>query len=46
MDIATIGRVLAMRDERGMKADEIEKTLGLKSGSVRRLGKIGVVEAA
>lgn len=46
LDVAMIRRVLAMRDERGMGAEEIEKSLGLKKGIVKELGRVGVVEAA
>lgn len=46
LDIATIRKVLALRDERGMSADEIETTLGLRTHVLQKLGRVGVLEAA
>ena len=46
LDVYTIRQILTMRDERGRSAGEIEKTLGLRSGVVERLGTQGVVELA
>ena len=43
LDISTIRQLIAMRDERGMGGEEIEKRLGLAQGVVGRLGPIGVV---
>lgn len=46
LDIATIRKVLTLRDEQGMKAEDIEKVLRLKKGTVDGFGRVGVVEAA
>jgi len=46
MDVSMLKRVLVMRDEKGMGAEEIEKECGLKKGSVEALGRVGVVEVA
>ena len=46
MDIATIRKVLTLRDEQGMKTEEIERHLRLKKGTVDEFGRVGVVEAA
>lgn len=45
-DIATVRKILALRDEQGMPPADIEEALGLRKGMVARLGRIGVVEAA
>ena len=46
MDVALLKRVLMMRDETGMAAEDIEKECGLRTGSVKALGKVGVLEVA
>lgn len=46
MDVSLLKRVLVMRDEKGMGAEEIEKECGLRRGSVAALGRVGVVEVA
>ena len=38
LDVYTIRQMLVMRDEQGISAGQIEKTLGLKEGSTGRLG--------
>lgn len=38
LDVYTIRQMLVMRDERGISAGQIEKTMGLKQGSVEKLG--------
>ena len=43
LDTGTIRKILALRDERGLGAAEIEKTLELKTGVVASLGLKGVV---
>ena len=43
LDVVQIRQVLMMRDERGMRSDEIEGRLGLKPGVVEKLGKRGLV---
>ena len=43
LDVSTIRQLLVLRDERGMGEEEIEKSLGLAQGVVRRLGQRGVV---
>ena len=46
LDVVTIRQILALRDEKGVEAGEIERRLGLRSGVVGRLGRRGVVEAS
>lgn len=46
LDVKTIRQVLQLRDEAGKGEEEIERELGLKKGSVRALGRVGVVEVA
>lgn len=46
LDIVTVRKVLTLRDEQGMKAEDIEKALRLKKGVVAGLGRVGVLEAA
>ena len=46
VDVAMVRKILVLRDEQGMPAEEIERALGLKKGVVGRLGRKGVVEAA
>jgi hypothetical protein len=43
VDVMTIRRALALRDERGMAEAEIERELDLKRGTMQRLGGRGVV---
>ena len=43
LDVVTIRQILVMRDEKGVGNGEIERTLGLEDGTVRRLGGKGVV---
>ncbi|KAL6716402.1 hypothetical protein ACLMJK_005969 [Lecanora helva] len=43
LDISTIRQILVMRDEKRMSEVEIEKSLGLGAGVVKRLGAKGVV---
>jgi len=43
LDAITIRQILVLRDEKGVDARQIEETLGLKEGVVRRLGRKGVV---
>jgi hypothetical protein len=43
LDVMTLRQILALRDEKGVSALEIENSLGLKSGVVERLGGSGVV---
>ena len=42
LDVITIRQILQMRDERGMKAEDIEQRMGLKKGVVARLGPKGI----
>ncbi|KAL9587988.1 MAG: hypothetical protein Q9203_003199 [Teloschistes exilis] len=46
LDVVKIREVLMMRDEKRIPEAEIEKRLGLKTGTVGRLGKRGVVSEA
>ena len=46
LDVLTIRQMMVLRDERGKSAAEIEKALGLKPGSVERLGPKEVVQLA
>ncbi len=46
LDVYTIRQMLVMRDGQRRSSAEIEKVLGLKKGSVDRLGAPGVVELA
>ena len=43
LDIVTIRQILVMRDEKGLGKEEIERTLSLEEGTVKRLGGKGVV---
>lgn len=43
LDVVTIRKVLELRDEKRIDADEIERRLELKRGVVGRLGRSGVV---
>lgn len=43
LDVYTIRQMLVMRDERGAKAGSIENALGLRAGTVTRLGANGVL---
>lgn len=45
-DIATVRKMLVLRDEQGMPEPDIERALGLQKGMMGRLGRKGVVEAA
>jgi len=46
LDVSQIRQILVLRDQRGVKAGEIERQLGLKAGVVERLGSSGVVGAS
>jgi len=46
LDIYTVRQMLVLRDEKRQSAAQIEKALGLKAGSVDRLGSPGVVGIA
>lgn len=46
VDVATIRKILTLRDEQGMKPADIERALGLRQGLVQELGTVGVVEVA
>ena len=46
VDISMIKKALMLRDEQGVRPEEIEKILGLRRGVVAGLGRVGVVEAA
>lgn len=43
LDALTIHKALSMRDLQGMPRAQIERTLGLKKGTIDRLGKDGLV---
>ncbi|KAI5247907.1 hypothetical protein E4T42_05869 [Aureobasidium subglaciale] len=43
LDVGTLRNVITMRDQRGMSDAEIERGLGLRSGTVAKLGPKGVV---
>ncbi|KAK0127082.1 hypothetical protein ONS96_006640 [Cadophora gregata f. sp. sojae] len=43
LDVLTLRQILVLRDEKGVEAGEIERSLGLKRGVVGRLGRKGVV---
>lgn len=45
VDVGTLRKALVLRDEKGMKAAEIERALDLREGFVAGLGRQGVVEA-
>jgi len=45
LDVVTLRQVVGMR-ESGLKEEEIERRLGLRSGVVARLGRVGVVGVA
>ncbi|EOD50669.1 hypothetical protein UCRNP2_2554 [Neofusicoccum parvum UCRNP2] len=44
LDVVELRKVLALRDERGRAAAEIERQMGLQGGVVGRLGVRGVLE--
>lgn len=44
--VGDVRKMLVLRDEQKMPAEEIERAMGLKKGTVGRLGRVGVVEAA
>ena len=46
LDVVTIRKLMVMRDRHGKSAHEIESALGLKRGTVERLGSREVVELA
>ena len=46
LDVYTIRQILVLRDERKQSAGEIEKALGLRQGTVGRLGPVGVTGLA
>lgn len=46
VDVQSVRRALAMRDERGMSEAEVEREMGLREGTMARWGGRGVVEAA
>ena len=46
VDVMTIRRALALRDERGMSERRIEETLSLKRGTMGKLGAKGVLRDA
>lgn len=43
VDVMTLRRALALRDERGMSTEQIEDTLQLRRGTMAKLGPKGVV---
>lgn len=43
LDIGTLRNVVTMRDQRNMSAADIERALGLRSGTVAKLGPKGVL---
>ena len=43
LDVGTLRQIIALRDQRGLKSEEIERQLGLKNGVVARLGAKGVI---
>lgn len=45
VDVGTIRKALVLRDESGMDAEEIERTLDLREGFMAGLGRQGVFEA-
>lgn len=45
-DIASVRKMLVLRDEQAMPEGEIERAMGLQRGMMGRLGRKGVVEAA
>ncbi|KAJ5631423.1 uncharacterized protein N7484_011523 [Penicillium longicatenatum] len=46
LDSFTISQALMMRDQQGLPSKEIERTLRLKSGTIDKLGKSGIVSRA
>jgi len=46
IDVMTVRQALAMRDQKGMQADEIEERLNLKPGLMAKLGDRGIVSEA
>lgn len=42
LDVGTLRNIITLRDQRNMSATEIERTLGLRSGTVAKLGPKGV----
>ena len=43
LDVGTLRNVVTMRDQRNMSAADIERALGLRSGTVAKLGPKGVL---
>ena len=43
LDVGTLRNIITLRDQRNMSAAEIERTLGLRTGTVAKLGPKGVV---
>ncbi|KAJ5778124.1 hypothetical protein N7520_001370 [Penicillium odoratum] len=46
LDSFTISQALAMRDQQGLSSRDIERTLRLKSGTIEKLGRSGIVSRA
>ncbi|KAJ5734497.1 hypothetical protein N7493_003283 [Penicillium malachiteum] len=46
LDSLTIHQALTMRDQQGLPSGEIERMLGLKKGTIGKLGRSGVVSRA
>ncbi|KAJ5632472.1 hypothetical protein N7490_008811 [Penicillium lividum] len=46
LDSFTISQALAMRDQQGLSSREVERTLRLKSGTIEKLGRSGIVSRA
>lgn len=44
LDVATLRQALALRDQQGLRDDQVERSLRLKPGVLRRLGVRGVVQ--
>ena len=43
LDVTIIRQMIALRDDKGLKDEEIERNLGLQKGVAARLGRKGVV---
>lgn len=43
LDVMLLRQALRLRDEKGLKAEEIERKLGLRHGVLQKLGRRGVV---
>lgn len=43
LDVTVIRQMIALRDEKGMKYEEIDQALGLQKGVAARLGRKGIV---